>query len=202
MQSPTPEVLRDQLRRRSGRRLPFPARQLIQRYKVFSSVGRNVEHAPDLRVGRRCSISAPHRLVIGRSVSVGPGSIIQVDGYIGDFCMIGQGVQVVGRDDHATDEVGMPFLYSTYVADRDATARDAVTFERDTWFGGGSIVMSGVTVGRGSLVGAGSVVTRDVPPFTIVAGHPAQVVRRRFATSEAEAAHDRLLDDLVAGWSD
>lgn len=52
-----------------------------------------------------------------------------------------------------------------------------VMIEEDCWIGGNTIVLSGITIGKGSVVGAGSVVTKDVPPFTIVAGNPARVVR-------------------------
>lgn len=52
-----------------------------------------------------------------------------------------------------------------------------IVIEEDAWVGTGAIVLPNVTIGRGSVVGAGSVVTRDVPPFTVVAGQPARVLR-------------------------
>jgi len=52
-----------------------------------------------------------------------------------------------------------------------------VLIEEDCWLGGNVIVLGGITIGKGSVVGAGSVVTRDVPPFTVVAGNPARVIR-------------------------
>jgi len=71
----------------------------------------------------------------------------------------------------------------------------------DTWIGHGAVVMPGVTVGDGAVVGAGAVVTKDVAPYTVVAGVPAKFLRRRFdeATTEALQAlawwdwdHERL----------
>jgi acetyltransferase-like isoleucine patch superfamily enzyme len=59
-----------------------------------------------------------------------------------------------------------------------------VTIEDDAWLGTGCIILPGVTVGRGAIVGAGAVVTRDVEPYTIVAGIPARVVRRLDAPPE------------------
>ncbi|KAJ4143654.1 hypothetical protein NW765_000802 [Fusarium oxysporum] len=52
-----------------------------------------------------------------------------------------------------------------------------ITIEQDCWIGGGAIILPGRTIGKGSTVGAGSIVTKDVPPFTIVAGNPARVLR-------------------------
>ena len=55
------------------------------------------------------------------------------------------------------------------------------------WIGHGAIVMPGLSVGNGAVIGAGSVVTKDVAPWTIVAGNPARVIRRRFTPEVAEA---------------
>jgi acetyltransferase-like isoleucine patch superfamily enzyme len=53
-----------------------------------------------------------------------------------------------------------------------------IVLEDGAWIGAGAIVLAGVTIGRNSIVGAGSVVTRDVPPDAVVAGNPARVIRR------------------------
>jgi acetyltransferase-like isoleucine patch superfamily enzyme len=53
-----------------------------------------------------------------------------------------------------------------------------ITVEDDVWLGGSVVVLPGVTIGRGSTVGAGSVVTRDVEAYTVVAGNPARLIRR------------------------
>ncbi len=53
-----------------------------------------------------------------------------------------------------------------------------VRIDDDAWLGTGCVILAGVTIGRGAVVGAGAVVTRDVPPYTVVAGNPARVVRQ------------------------
>ena len=57
----------------------------------------------------------------------------------------------------------------------------------DTWLGHGVVVMPGVTVGTGAVVGSGAVVTHDVEPYTVVAGVPAKVIKRRFDEATAQA---------------
>lgn len=58
--------------------------------------------------------------------------------------------------------------------------QNAVTIGHDTWIGHGATVLPGVTIGNGAAVGSGAVVTKDVPPFMIVAGVPAKPIRQRF----------------------
>lgn len=160
------------------------------------AVGANVTHGRKFRVGRGAIISAPHQLVVGNEVAVGPRTVIQVNGVIGDYALIGMHVQIVGREDHAFDQVGVPMLRSTWVADRDPRIRDAVTVGRDVWIGASAVILSGVVIGEGSIIGAGSVVTGDIPAFTVAVGNPARVVARRFATLEDEKRHVDALDEL------
>lgn len=61
-----------------------------------------------------------------------------------------------------------------------------VTIGNDVWIGHGAVVLPGVRVGDGAVIGANAVVTRDVEPYTIVAGAPARVIRRRFEAEVAE----------------
>lgn len=169
-----------------------PARAILRRI----AVGANVTHGTNFRVGRGAIISAPHGLKIGNNVAVGPRTVIQVNGTIGDFALIGMHVQVVGREDHATTEVGVPMLRSTWVADRRPQARDSVTIGQDVWIGAAAIVLSGVKIGDGSIVGAGAVVTSDIPPFSIAVGNPARVVGRRFRSAEQEQCHLLTLNQM------
>ncbi|RYE17040.1 MAG: acyltransferase, partial [Sphingobacteriales bacterium] len=54
-----------------------------------------------------------------------------------------------------------------------------IIIEDDCWIGTNSVVLAGVTVGRGSVIAAGSVVTKDVPPYSVVAGVPAKIIKKR-----------------------
>ena len=64
--------------------------------------------------------------------------------------------------------------------------------EDDVWIGARVTMMQGVTIGRGAIIGAGSVVTKDVAPYTIVGGVPAREIRKRF-TNEDIVIHDNYL---------
>jgi maltose O-acetyltransferase len=67
-----------------------------------------------------------------------------------------------------------------------------IVIEDDVWVGSRAILTDGVTIGRGSIIGAGSVVTKSVPPYSIVAGVPAKVIRYRWDL-ETALRHEALL---------
>jgi phosphonate metabolism protein (transferase hexapeptide repeat family) len=84
--------------------------------------------------------------------------------------------------------------------------RQRVVIGHDTWIGHGAVIMPGVRIGNGAVVGSNSVVTKDVPPYTIVAGVAAKVIRQRFPRAIAEAIeatawwdwdHDTLTERLA-----
>lgn len=120
---------------------------------------------------------------------------------IGRFCQIASGVKfIMNGGNHRTD------LFTTYpfpvFGQGWEAAFDPATFpskgdlvvENDVWLGHDALLMPGVRVGNGAIVATRAVVTRDVPDYAIVAGNPAQVVRRRYD----EATVARLL--AVAWW--
>ena len=89
---------------------------------------------------------------------------------IGDYVTIGANTTIVDTDFHPLD------ASVRRVRPNEGTTAPVV-IEDDVFIGMNCLVLKGVTIGHGSIVGAGSVVTRDVPPYTVVAGNPAQVVR-------------------------
>ena len=152
----------------------------------------------NFRVGLGSKVESSHGLRIGSNVSIGPRCLISVSGEIGDFVLIGMGVQIVGRADHATDQVGVPMVRSTWIGDRAAGERDIVRIGADVWVGGGCVLLSGISIGEGAIVGAGSVVTRDVSAYSIVAGVPAREIGRRFASAEDERRHSESIHHLAS----
>ncbi|HLN98962.1 MAG TPA: acyltransferase [Pyrinomonadaceae bacterium] len=105
------------------------------------------------------------RLTLGKNVFLNQGVRIACSQEIsiGDNALIGDETVILDNDYHG-------------VANSPAKAA-AVTIESDVWLGTRVIVLRGVTIGRGSVVGAGAVVTRSIPPFSFAAGVPAKVIK-------------------------
>jgi len=105
---------------------------------------------------------------------------------IGAFTSIANGV-IIGGARHPMEWVSMsPVFYAgrdsvrTKFAEHLLVAPDLVNIGNDVWIGRAAILLSGISVGDGAVVGAGSVVTKNVPPYAIVAGNPARLIRYRF----------------------
>ncbi len=172
-------------------------RDVWQPVSLRLSVSGDVRYGPDFRLGRGSTVWSAHGLVIGRSVAVGRSCTVEVDGVIGDFTTVSAHVGIIGRRDHSTGSVGTPVRRSVWTGDRPGTAEDRVEIGRDVFIGWGSVVLSGVRIGDAAVVGAGSVVTRDVPDGAVVAGNPARPVGERFDTHtwpDAVARHLAALD--------
>jgi acetyltransferase-like isoleucine patch superfamily enzyme len=147
-----------------------------------------VKHGRNVHVQSSVVFFSPRRhCVMGDNVGIGHYCVIQTDLTIGSDVMVAAHVGIVGRDAHTTDGVGET-MFSAPRGDR-----HAVVIEDDVWIGYGAIVLSGVCISRGAVVAAGAVVTDDVPPYAIVAGVPARIVRYRFSETQM-AEHDRFLE--------
>jgi acetyltransferase-like isoleucine patch superfamily enzyme len=119
-------------------------------------------------------------------VYIGAGCQIYPKVSIGAYSMLANNVCIIGGD-HKYNFAGVPIMYSG------RAELKATTIERDCWIGASSIIMCGVTIGEGSIVAAGSVVVKDVEPYSIYGGIPARKIRPRFATEEEIAKHRSIL---------
>jgi carbonic anhydrase/acetyltransferase-like protein (isoleucine patch superfamily)/lysophospholipase L1-like esterase len=117
---------------------------------------------------------------------VGPECMIGPKVELGPYAMLGPRVSVVG-DDHRFDQPGTPIIFSG------RPVLKSTVIEADAWIGCGAILLTGVRVGRGAIVAAGAVVTRDVPPYEIHGGVPARKISERFPEGSARQTHDRML---------
>ena len=112
------------------------------------------------------------KIAIGDDVGVSGCTISASDAItIGDRVLIGSGAVIVDQDAHPIDP-------DERRKGLGAVKHAPVVIEDDVFIGARSIILKGVTVGKGSTIGAGSVVVKSIPPYSIAAGNPAKVLRR------------------------
>lgn len=143
----------------------------------------------DARVGKGFhvgrSVTIGSGFVAGDYVYIGPYSQLPPHVHIGHYSSLSAHVAIVG-DDHYFNKPGVPVVFS-------GRPPSCVTrIGADVLVGHGAILIRGVTIGNGAIVGAGAVVTQDVPPYAVVAGVPAKVLRFRFDERE-QAIHEAML---------
>ena len=112
-------------------------------------------------------------LKIGNNSSIGPYSYIGCSGFIeiGDNVMMSPRVSIYAEN-HLFDNPDLSIK-------EQGVKREFVKIEDDCWIAANTVILAGVTIGRGSVIAAGSVVTKDVPPYSIVGGVPAKVIKSR-----------------------
>lgn len=117
---------------------------------------------------------------------------------IGNYVSIGPGVQFLLGVNHQTKTFTTYPLYSRLMAssNKDALNNGPIVIEDEAWIGTDAIIMSGVTIGKGAMIAAGSVVTKDVPPYAIVGGVPARLIRYKFPEEIIKILHPIYLNDL------
>lgn len=152
---------------------------LIPVYKgMMKECGRNV------RLGDNVEITW-NNCIIGNDVYVGKGSLFMCANApltIGDHVMFGPNVTIV-TGDHRTDIIGK-YMSEVTVKDKLSENDLPVHLVGDNWIGTNSTILKGVTIGRGAIIAAGALVTKDVPPYSIVGGVPAKLIGMRFNEEE------------------
>jgi acetyltransferase-like isoleucine patch superfamily enzyme len=129
-------------------------------------------------IGKGCSINGIYDLSFGDNVYIGKNVTIEVEGEIGSGVLIANNVGIVGKRDHNVFNNNTPAFFAEGVRENRSLSYKTVV-EDGCWIGFGAVVMSGVRVGKNSIVAAGSVVTRDVLPDSVVGGNPARVISNR-----------------------
>lgn len=101
---------------------------------------------------------------------------------IGSFCSIAPNVSFLLGGGHKMGTLStFPFEKLIFGVPYEAICKGPIIVEDDVWIGYGSIILSGVTIGQGAVVGAGSVVSKDIPPYAVFAGE--RIVKYRFSAS-------------------
>jgi len=156
-----------------------------------------VEFRPLAFANHDCKFETPCRIWentklanvrMGRHSYCASGCVVH-NATIGRFCSIGNGV-IIGAWIHPTHLVStFPGFYApgkhtiNFYLDKNIKEEESVTIGNDVWIGKRALLLGGITVGDGVIIGAGSIVTKDVEPYSIVAGVPARLIRKRFSQS-------------------
>ena len=103
--------------------------------------------------------------------------------YIGNYCSIASDVMFILDADHALDRVSsFPFKVKCIRTEQfEATSKGDIIVDDDVWIGYGATILSGVHIGQGAVIAAGSVVSKDVQPYAIVGGVSAKLIKYRFS---------------------
>ena len=158
-------------------------RKMKRRYYIIKYGLKNV--SPTFIACRGCHISKD--FVAGDYSFVGSNCLIYPKVKIGKYTMIANNVNIIGGD-HYYKNVYLPIIFAGREKLKETIIGD------DVWVGAHSIIMTGVCIGNGSIIAAGSVVTKDVPPYSIVGGTPAKFVKMRF-TEKDILLHERILKE-------
>lgn len=140
---------------------------------------------PTAYFGGKSSVSKD--LKTGKWVYVGPNCIIYSKVSIGDYTMLANDVSIVGAD-HIFNVPGVPCIF---------TGRDILNntkIGKDVWIGAYCKILAGITIGDGAIIALGSIVTKDVEPFSVYAGVPARKVKDRFKSNDEKEIHQNMLD--------
>lgn len=144
-------------------------KKLKKTFKTLKSVGRNVHLCPGYR------ISSPGKVSIGDNTWTGAGLLIHGEGgvTIGSGVILSSNVEIWTSNHNydAEDLMSVPYDYRMVYK--------PVTIGDNVWVGTHVLFVPGVTVGEGAVIGMGAVVTKDVPPYAVVGGNPAKIIKYR-----------------------
>lgn len=163
---------------RHPRRISLGNRVAIDDYSLLDASGAGkagVSLGSDVIVSRNCVIQGKTgAVVIQDRTDIGCNAMISSGGgiFIGQSVLIG-GNCYIGGGRYLTDRLDIPMLQ------QGVYSKGPVVIEDDVWLGAGAIVLDGVRIGKGCIVGAGAVVTKNLPDYTVAVGVPAQPVKQR-----------------------
>jgi acetyltransferase-like isoleucine patch superfamily enzyme len=151
--------------------------KLLAYYIVNHSVGkRQAIVGKNTKIHPTVILRQAERIIIGDNCLINHNNVLQAGKkeakiIIGDYVHTGANVMIIAFN-HAFDNPEIPSIEQDYY-DAD------VTIEDDVWIGGGAIILAGVRIGKGAIIAAGAVVNRNVPPYSIVGGIPAKILKWR-----------------------
>lgn len=158
---------------------PFGSWLRMNYYKLYlNSLGKNVILESGVRFGDPSSIDIGDNCVFARNVNISSGNCFGV--YIGNFVAIADGTYLRSGN-HSFDNIDTPIQNQGHWA-KSLVYNDrkySVIIEDDVWIGARVIILSGAKIGKGSVISAGSVISNEIPPYSIVVGNPGRVISNR-----------------------
>lgn len=189
--------------------------RLKKKHTVLNTV--NVEK--DITIGRWSSVSK--RVILGEEVQIGDFTYLNASKYwttveskvkIGSFCSIAPLVHIGAGNHNYSYVTTHPVLFDGYyqpffkcgatrMADGLSDNKSVTVIGNDVWIGFGAIIKRGITIGNGAVIAGGSVVVKDVPPYAIVGGNPARIIKYRTSEENIKffAENDAF---MLWNWSD
>lgn len=144
-----------------------------------------------VRIPRKCHIR--RNVKIGKATYLSPNTVIESNVVIGKYCSFAPNLYIAPGEHYTNLATTHPFLFDPMwrkklgLVEKDYYYKKIgkydlmTTIGNDVWIGLNSIIMRGVSIGDGAVIAAGSVVTKDVPPYAIVGGVPAKIIKYRFS---------------------
>lgn len=175
---------------------------ILRHFYLIHVKWRKYAFGKNIYIGRTVYMWAKHSMTIGDNFYIGKFSQIECDAEIGNNVMFANYVALIGRHDHNFTEIGVPIRLASKIRDKDYNGLglyEKVIIEDDVWVGHDSIILSGVKICQGSIIAAGSVVTKDVEPYSVYAGNPAKKIKDRFKSEAEKNEHIRLCNQRYSG---
>ena len=150
-------------------------------------VSLNTKFGENITIGKNVKINS--KVEIGNNTYINYETIIESNVIIGKYCSIGPQVYIAPGNHPLNFISTHPFLYDrkwqeifeTKINNQKILKKVKNTIiENDVWIGARAIIMEGVHISNGAIIGAGAIVTNDVPPYAIVVGSPAKIIKYRF----------------------
>ena len=169
-----------------------PGLVLGRRSRLHAEGDGRLALASGVWIGDDCELSTEETICIGAHTSLQNRSTILGHVTVGAGCVCAPNLYVSSHWHHFEDDAPLPIRWQdtrAHAGQAPQARSRPVQIDEDCWIGINVVIAPGVHIGRGCVVGANSVVTRDLPPYSVAAGAPARVIRQRLAFSPPRALH-------------
>ena len=161
---------------------------IIYKILIMPFIKRDMKHCgKQVTIGRKSIFSGIENISIGNHSSIGSKALFlstRAEIIIGEWVMLAPCVTII-TGNHRSDIVGK---YMAQISDKEKEPENdqSVQICDDVCVGANTTILKGVTIGEGAIVAAGAVVTNSVPPYAIVGGNPAKIIKYRFSKEQQE----------------